>query len=357
MRLTLSLSWLVVCTALVWSSGVDAKKDSRKYVDTQERFSLVMPSGWVLAPMPGDTRGMAFRKDIGEAFALMRVSVQKARRGDTNVKVAERALQPFKGEIGYRNIEASKTSVGPFEGERRRFSVYANGDKNTQRSIELVSVLAFGYVHVLHFEALEKDASRFQRDKDRFVASYVPRAGRGRYANLVGNWRSESGPALYLGEDQRFELGPLKGTFLADGGSLMLSLEDGEERYRYQLRGNALTLDSPNLETPMVYTRAGSSAFASKPERKKVKRRLMRSDVIGRWRVVDGESSDGLVMVLAQSGSIAFGGLSGRWTFKKGLLKVNSTAGQSVTYSLSRAKGGLLLEGGDLERAMRLVKE
>ena len=335
-----------------------AKPSDRVYTDTKQRFALELPSGWRLHPMPGDSTGMTFRRDVDGAFALLRVSVRQARRDDDVARALEAATGPFRGEIGFRAGAEVPTSMGLLPARRRSLTVHASGDERTVRAVELVVMVAFGHVHVLHFECLDKERARFARDLDRLIGSYRALAGRGVYAPLIGTWTSASGgPELILGEDDRFRLGPLAGTFSTDGGQLSLHVPQGTETYRYRLEGARLVLTSPNLEVPSEYRRSGSARFSSGAARPQHRGPLRSEDLIGRWRVLDGAGTEPLVLQLATSGAVSFGPLSGRWRFRRGRLTIESTVGSTVTYHASLDGDRLVLGGGDLEKEIHLVRD
>lgn len=349
---------LATLAVLLLASPVLAKKDKSAYVDTKQRFSLKLPLGWRLHPMPGDTRGMMFRRDVDGVFAVFHVSVRPQRPGETLGDSLEEATRPLRAEIGFTQGQDVPTSVGLQPGMRRSLTVYASGDARTVRAVELYVLHAFGHVHTLHFESLDKERARFARDQDRLLGSYQARAGRKLYGQLVGQWDSTSGgPRLALTEEGRFSLGPLSGTWTTDGGKLSLHLEQGTERYRYALKGRRLTLHSPNLDAPMTYERSGSARFTADDDKPAKAKPATRAELVGRWRVVDAASTEPLVLHLAPSGSVAFGPLSGRWQFSRGLLTITSTAGETVTYHASLHDGRLKLGGGDLDREMTLVRE
>lgn len=352
---------LALVPLLFFAAASEAKKDKSTYVDTKQRFAVKLPLGWRLHPMPGDTRGMMFRRDVDGAFAVFHVAVRPMRAGETLGDSLEEATRPLKAEIGFARGQDLPTSIGLQPGMRRSLTVYASGDQRTVRAVELYVLHAFGHVHTLHFESLQTERARFARDQDRLVGSYDARAGKKLYGDLVGQWESASGaPRLVLTEEGRFKLGPLAGTWSTDGGKLSLHLEQGTERYRYALKGRRLTLHSANLDEPTVYERSGSARFSSDDDGdgKGAKQSpATRGQLVGRWRVIGQASTEPLVLHLAPSGSVAFGPLSGRWEFSRGLLTITSTAGESVTYHASLDGGRLVLGGGDLDREMKLLRE
>ncbi len=331
------------------------------YDDTQHRFCIHLESGWQLAPLPGDTTGMIFKKVVGGVPGILRVSVRDIRPGETSKETLDEAEEAAKSELGYKHGGDIPTSVGLMPAVRRTFSVYASGDSHTVRAIEVYALHAYGHVHVLHFETLQKKRGAFTRDLDRMLGSYRAVAGKGMYATLVGTWINlGGGPDLVLEEDGRFQLGPLKGGYQADGGKLVLTIAEGAESYRYVLDGNSLVLSSPNLGDDMKFRRSGAQRVrvTDDDEHRRVSGPLTREQLIGSWRVVDAASTDTLHLKLAPTGSVAFGPLSGSWRYSTGRLTVTSTAKVTITYSASLdGDGNLVLGGGDLDKELTLVRE
>ncbi|MFZ9886497.1 MAG: hypothetical protein ACO3JL_03250 [Myxococcota bacterium] len=339
-------------------------KDKSVYEDTKHRFSMRLPLGWRLHPMPGDTSGMMFRRDVDGAFALLHVGVRQQRPLESVTDSLEEATASLRAEIGFEQGKDRTTSVGLHPAMRRSVSVFASGDARTVRAIELYVLHAFGYVHTLHFEHVQDERTRFARDQDRLIGAYEPLAGRTLAGPLIGQWESTSGGApLVMTEEGRFELGQLRdrlsGTWDTDGGRLTLHLPQGQERYQYQLDGTRLTLSSTNLPSPMVYERTSSGRFLkSKNANGEAPRlQLSRATLQGKWRVLDAATTDPLMLHLAPSGAVSFGPLSGRWEFARGLLTITSTAGETMTYHASMDGPHLLLGGGDLDRELRLLRQ
>ena len=355
-----SVGPLVVALAIAL---VAARADAaKKYKDPKKRFSLTLPEGWRITPMPGDTQGMTFRRDKRGTFALLRVSVRRARPRETPKATLDGFIAPFEAEIGFKRGTDLPSQLGLWPASARTFTVYASGDKNTVRAIEVHVLHAFGYVHIMQMEARKQDRRRFRKDFDRIMASYKPRIGRAIYAPLVAKWDAvDDGPPLILDENGLFKLGPLSGTYRADGGRLTMYLTEGQEFYRYQIKGRTLTLKSSNLDAPKRYERFGARRIQDPDDAQAAAPvvPLTRAELVGRWRVVDTPSSDPLVLHLAPTGSVSFGPLAGRWGYRRGLLTITAIGGPSVTYHVSKSRDGsrITMGGGDLDREMILVRE
>jgi hypothetical protein len=332
---------------------------AKSYTDIKQRFSLTLPSQWKLHPVPGDTRGMRFKKGSGGTFGIVQVMVRPLEGSETPEQSLEAYTAPYQEEIGFQLGADVPGAVGFLPALTRTFTVYASGDKRTVRAIQVYVLHAFGHVHLIHYETLKQHTKRFARDVDRMLASYKATAGRKIYGPLVARWDNQAeGPALNLDETGEFSLGPLKGRYLADGGRLTLFVKGGKEWYRYILKGNQLTLKSPNLDEPSRYKRTGAARFSVIDKEKKRFKPLTRRELIGKWKALDTPGTEPLVLQLASTGSVAFGGLSGSWWYKRGLLTIRSTAGRTITYTVSKAKGGkqLVMGGGDLDEDMRLER-
>lgn len=351
------LSAALVSLLVTLSAAVPAF--AKPYEDTKKRFQLELEPGWALAPLPGDTLGMVFRKKIEGAPASLRVMVRVQKPNETTKTVLDQLEEGFKAEIGYRPGGDLPSNVGMLPAVRRTLTVYASGDRETVRAIELHVLFAFGHIHVLHFETLEKKRGVYTRDLDRMLASYVPLAGRGVYAPLAGTWiNTAGGPDLVLEEDGRFKMGPLSGGYSADGARLVMNVAQGSEAYRYLQNANLLTLSSPNLGGDLVFKRSGAQRVKIDDGKKPaVTGPLTREQLIGTWKVLDSEGTDPLVLHLAASGSVAFGGLSGRWRYATGRLTITSTANVEITYSASLTEGRLVLGGGDLDKELTLARQ
>jgi hypothetical protein len=350
------LRWLLLLSLLLAAPLL-----AKPYLDTKKRFSIEPAAGWELAPLPGDTTGMNFKKSVGGVPGLLHVAVKPLLPGQTTKQTLDAAEAPFKAEIGFNPGTEVPVVVGGFPGARRTLSVFASGDRSTVRGVELYVVHAYGFAHVLHFETLEKKRPSFSRDLDRMLASYVPLIGKDVAAPLAGLWiNTGGGPDLTLEDSGEFSMGPLNGGWHTDGGMLELKITQGAEKYRYTLNRDTLTLSSPNLGDDLVFRRSGTKK-AKDPTTTTTKARppgpLTREELIGGWKVIDQASTETLRLQLAPSGSVSFGPLSGSWRYSTGRLTIVSTAGSTITYAASLTDGKLVLSGGDLDKELQLERD
>lgn len=333
------------------------------YVDTKNRFEVALAGGWDLSPIPGDVDGMKFMRKINGIPASLHVTVRKTKPGQTVTDSLNELEKPFKIELGYNPGTDTPVVINDIAGIKRTLSVYASGDKNTVRAVELVVVHAFGYAHRLHFDTLETKKKLFARDIERMLTSYVPIVGKGVSGVLGGQWiNTGGGPDLSLDDDGAFSMGPLRGGWQADGGRLVLKIPAGAENYRYVLNNDTLTLSSPNLGDDLLFRRASTprrTVPLSTAEKtpKSSDAALTKEQLYGTWTVVDPSDGDPLKLQLAATGSVAFGGLSGRWRYSTGRITIQSTAGETMTYAASMTRGRLVLSSGDLDKELTLSRD
>jgi hypothetical protein len=348
------LRWIwLLCALVVGVQGAHAKP----YVDTKKRFSLEPAGGWELAPLPGDGFGMNFKKVVGGVPASLHVMVQPTTAGATLKQTLDAVEAGFVDEIGYRPGVETPTTVGGFSGTRRTLTVFASGDRLMVRAVELYAIHAFGHAHIVHVETLEKNRGAITRDVDRMLASYTPLVGRDVAAPLSGVWiNTGGGPDLKLETGGEFRMGPLSGGWRTDGGVLELRIAAGTEKYRYRIEGQSLVLSSPHLDGDMIFRRSQAVFAAAEPAHRRPAGPLTREDLIGSWRVLDQAATEPLRLVLSSSGSVAFGGLSGRWRFSTGRLTLTSNAGETITYAVSLDEEQLRLSGGDLDKELLLER-
>ncbi|HEY1099154.1 MAG TPA: hypothetical protein VGF99_09500 [Myxococcota bacterium] len=357
-----SLPLLLTLTMLCSGAAAAAKK-SGHYVDTKNRFELELAPGWDLAPIPGDTSGMKFMRKVNGVPASLYVQVEKTAPGQTVVETLDKAERRYKVDLGYNQGTDTPTELNGVPATRRTLTVYASGDKNTVRAVEIIAVHAFGYAHTLHFETLEPRMKTMHRDLDRMTTTFVPIAGKALTGGLGGVWiNTGGGPDLTLDDDGAFQMGPLRGGWQADGGRLVLKIPTGAEAYRYVLNDDTLTLSSPNLGGDLVFRKSTTNrrVIASSSAELTPKARttaLTKEELYGTWVVVDAKDGEPLRLQLASSGSVSFGGLAGRWSYSTGRITIRSIAGETMTYAASMTAGQLILSSGDLDEPLTLRRE
>ena len=353
---------VLVVVAMVFAVSAGAGKGG-PYVDTKNRFEVALAPGWDLAPIPGDTTGMKFMRKVNGVPASLYVQVEKTAPGQTVKDTLDKAERRYKVDLGYNPGTDSDVEVNGVPATKRTLTVYASGDKTTVRAVEIIAVHAFGYAHTLHFETLERSKKTFARDLERMTTTFVPIVGKAVSGVLGGVWlNTQGGPDLTLDDDGAFTMGPLRGGWQADGGKLVLKIPAGAESYRYVLNDDTLILSSSNLDRDMLFRRSSTPrrTIAASTADKTPKARdtaLSKEELYGSWVVADPKDTDPLRLQLASSGSVSFGGLSGRWRYSTGRITIQSTAGETMTYACSMTAGQLVLSSGDLDEPLTLRRE
>ncbi|MCB9655021.1 MAG: hypothetical protein H6729_12915 [Deltaproteobacteria bacterium] len=383
LALTLASTWAVVAPRRAEAAPfVDGK--ASPYTDTRGRFSLEMPSGWQLHPAFGDTKGMVFRKTLGqeaEAFAAFRVQVElkkEASLDDIWIDVETHLAEGARGvEVVSRNRRLL-VAGRPARGRRYRVrssghGASASGENRDVRVDVFETTEAF---FVLSYDARMRDAARLSADRRAFLRRFrvgpllssspstapdrdhdhdPDRDGSGAGSGadgpsssgssaraaltrdmLLGAWRHPSGSVLSLGPDGRFSLGRVEGTFSFSGGELVLKMAPGNvQTFRARIEDRRLILTSPALSEPVSYVR---SEVPSTPGR---------TTLVGRWMT---ETPNGAVhLVLSDDGHFSLAETKGTWRVESATIRFEKSPTESILYAFELAAGRLTLSGGDLD--------
>ena len=356
------LGWVLAGCAVLGSAGPVAA-DGRAFTDSRDRFKLQLPSGWSLAPQPGDTEGMVFRRKAGDVPGIVAVKVSRAAASDSHVSVMDKRCRAFQREIGFERLTEGEAMMGDLRALRRVHTVFLNGDDRLKRySVDHV-LMAYGYAHYIHFETANGSYKTFQRDLEQILQSYRPMAGKRLYARLIGGWRAVGGAdasVLELRADQFFSQGSRTGTWRADGKRVTFTEALNSEQFRYLVDDDLLTLHSERMPEPVSYQRVTGSqtvSMLSDEERAAQERREMkitRKLVVGTWVVVEG--GDAHELMLSEGGAMRFGPMSGRYTLRDNLVTIESVTGVRITYTLQFDGKRLKMTGGDLDRPLLLER-
>ena len=354
LALTLASTWAVVAPRRAEAAPfVDGK--ASPYTDTRGRFSLEMPSGWQLHPAFGDTKGMVFRKSLGqeaEAFAVFRVQVEPKKEtslDDIWIDVETHLAEGARGvEVVSRNrrlLVAGRPARG------RRYRVRSSGHgPSASGEIRDVRVDVFETTEaffVLSYDARMRDAARLSADRRAFLRRFrVEPDGRSSSGSsarvaltrdmLLGAWRHPSGSVLSLRPDGRFSLGRVEGTFSFSGGELVLKMAPGNvQTFRARIEDRRLILTSPALSEPVSYVR---SEVPSTPAR---------TTLVGRWMT---ETPNGAVhLVLSDDGHFSLAETKGTWRVESATIRFEKSPTESILYAFELEAGRLTLSGGDLD--------
>ena len=347
----------IICLAvLLGSFGRPAA--ANHYEDTKNRFALELAAGWQLAPVPLDTEGMVFKKEVDLSPGMLRVKVVAANPpGDSLASHVRRVLLPFEREIGFHQESTRAVRINGIKGQKIIFTMFANGDARFVRRAQLNVLLAYGHIHVIYFECLQKAWRYFAPDLSHMLKRYEPRAGRDAYQPLAGEWADVvDGKKLRLGADNTFDMKHLEGMFTADGGEMILFLKNGKEKFRYHINQGKLYLRNHNLGEAQVFRPLKLSQKTKKNTRVVDSKPPDRDSLYGKWRVVDQALAEPLTLFLSPTGSMSFGPMHGRWALESHRLSLTSVNGTQRIYHVSIHQGRMRMSGGDLDKELILVR-
>ena len=332
---------------------------AKHYEDTKNRFAMELAAGWQLAPMPLDSEGMVFKKQVDLSPGLLRVRVLPWTQGVALEQLAARQLADFKREIGFRSESSRSIRINGKRAHREVFTMFANGDARFVRRGQLNVMLAYGSLHVIYFECLQKAWKYFAPDLSYMVKRYRPQVNARKYQSLIGEWQDvQDGKKLVLNAENTFQMKHLKGTYEADGSRLVLFLPQGKERFTYRLQQGNLHLSNANLNAAQIFRRARSPKVLGTKRDEPITsaKPPTREEVYGQWRVADQTLTEPLTLFLSPTGSMAFGPMNGRWDLKEHRLSLISVDGTQRTYHVSLNGGRMRMSGGDLDRELILVR-
>lgn len=334
-------SWLVrvVVSAIVFVVALSAAS-AKPYEDTKSRFRLDMPEDWKWAPQPGDTSGTWFRRTNGLAVGNFSVRVIKLDRSTTLETVKGEAERAIVAEPGYRRLAEEALVVGGRPATRREYTMFVAGSDRTQRRVDDYFLQNGDHAFWLHFESLAEGFDLYRDDVSHFLASFVPIAGGqstgvmgGVALELLGRWTKVGDGALVLDlrSDQQFTLGPTQGSFTVERETLTLKTEDGEERFRFILKKDELTLAGPHLDVPIKYNRIN---------------RKLQGGLAGAWSPRKGVALGALS--LSPGGQFKLGNITGNYRVRSDLLVLRDSSGNETIYTFVVDGNVLKLSGGDI---------
>ena len=243
------------------------------FQDTQGRFTVDLPAGWVFAPQPGDTGGAYFRKNLEGMIANATVRVMNFSGPVPLNQFAARIAAASDQEPGFRLLLSEPTTVAGAPALKRRFVVAINGDKQWTKMVEQRVLLRGAVGYVVHVETLADAYGTFEADFNKIFSSFRPgspereivheiqqeRVGRARVRKadlrlLAGHWEG-GGHALHLTPAGTVTLDGMGGTYRVDHGVLVLTLASDQRIYEFSLSGDTLSLSGGNFGDGQAFRR------------------------------------------------------------------------------------------------------
>ena len=230
------------------------------FTDPLERFTVELPTGWSFAPLPGDTTGVSFRRELDGVPANFSVRLLRVKKGTGAAAVAADLARLVQKQPGYRIVAEELDSLAGRPAFRRRYVVNINGDVAWPKMVEIRVAVHNHQAYVLHAETLAEAFGVFEKDFKKLFASFHPRdVAKTKAPSLAGRWRMQvdANVLFELSEDGRFILGDVVGIFRVVGQQLITQMPNGaEETFTWKITDDMLTLSSANLDEPIVYRRA-----------------------------------------------------------------------------------------------------
>lgn len=238
---------------------------SLAYQDIHQRFTVDLPNEWQLAPMPGDTGGVTFRRTREGVLAICSIRITNLKRMslDTYVK---KLIASNENEKGYRALIQEPDTLAGAPAYRRRFALDVDQEGKIKKTVEERIAIANGIGYIIHVETLEGAFDSFVADFQHFIDTFKPAGSEqptsaqpsmGRFP-VVGIWRMEgdANTVLALNPNGTLTMSGFTGLYRVEGGKLVVQLTGGiQEVFTWNLVGDTLTLVSPTLGEPIRYKR------------------------------------------------------------------------------------------------------
>jgi hypothetical protein len=235
------------------------------YEDIHQRFSVDLPAEWQLAPMPGDTGGVTFRRTREAALAIctIRISELKKMTLDAYTKKWTDSIAQLQG---YKAGEVKPDKVAGAPASRVKYSLPVDQEGKIRKTVEDRIVLINGVGYMIHTESLDQSYDSFASDFAHLVETFKP-AGSDQKATqqqtignlaVVGIWRMQDdrNTVLTLNPNGTMTMAAYTGLYRIDGPRLIMQLTGGtQEIFTWNVVGDTLTLVSPQLGEQIKYNR------------------------------------------------------------------------------------------------------
>lgn len=234
------------------------------YEDIHQRFTVDLPDQWQLAPMPGDTGGVTFRRTREGALALCTIRVSELKKMTLDLYV-KKWLDGIAQLPGYKPIDSQSDKIAGSPAHRLKYGLAVDKEGKMRKTVEDRITLIGGVGYMIHTESLEQSYDSFAADFAHFAETFRP-AGQevqptqqtiGNLA-VVGIWRMQDdrNTVLTLNPNGTMTMAGYTGLYRIDGPRLVMQLTGGtQEIFTWNIVGDTLTLVSPQLGEQIKYTR------------------------------------------------------------------------------------------------------
>jgi hypothetical protein len=235
------------------------------YEDIHQRFTIDLPNEWQLAPMPGDTGGVTFRRVRESALALCTVRISELKKMTLDVYV-KRWIEGISQLPGYKAIESQPDKVAGAPAQRVKYSLSVDKEGKLRKTVEDRITLIGGVGYMIHTESLDQSYDSFNADFAHFIETFKPAGQDAKQANqqtvgnlaVVGIWRmqDDKNTVLTLNPNGTMTMAAYTGLYRLDGPRLVMQLTGGtQEIFTWNVVGDTLTLVSPQLGEAIKYNR------------------------------------------------------------------------------------------------------
>jgi hypothetical protein len=235
-----------------------------QYEDIHQRFTVDLPEQWQLAPMPGDTGGVTFRRTRDQARAIGSIRITEVKKMSLDAFEKSVVSQTEKQKT-YRRLAAGIDKLAGVAAYRHRYALDIDEEGKMKKTAEDRMAVINGIGYVIHAESLEQTFDSFAIDFTHFIDTFRPAGQQGpsqvQQANaarlvLVGVWRMEDdrNTVMQLNPNGTMAMAGLTGMYRIDGNKLIMQIAGGQsESFTWSLADDTLTLTAPQLGDPIRY--------------------------------------------------------------------------------------------------------
>ena len=256
-----------------------ATASSPVYIDTQKRFTLSLPAGWEVAPLPNDMGGASFRRRNGGQLALLGVQVFHFPTAVGLPQFDARVLAAYDQELGFapQPNTSGPTEVAGRPAMRRRFVLQVAPGRKIYKLVEQHTLVVDQTGYAINCEALAESFGAFAGDCQALVKSFRPgqdidslphkrkRLEKLAPRHLIGRWQGGS-HALRFTPGGEVVLDKLEGTWRLDQGTLVLTFDGQEERLEVEHAPQMLVLSGGQFGGDGLTFRPAAGPPAAAPQ-------------------------------------------------------------------------------------------
>ncbi len=238
-----------------------------QYEDIHKRFTVDLPDQWQLAPMPGDTGGVTFRRTRDQALAIVSIRITEVKKMSLDT-FSKSVVQQTEKQKTYRRLAAGIDKLAGGSAYRHRYALDVDEEGKVKKICEDRMAVINGIGYVIHAESLEQTFDSFAVDFGIFIDTFRPAGHQGPSQQqatnasrmpVVGMWRMEDDATtvLQLNPNGTMAMAGFAGMFRVEGDKLIMQISGGTtESFTWAIADDTLTLTSPSTGGPIKYKRS-----------------------------------------------------------------------------------------------------